>query len=103
MEIMPGNKIPLNYFVHPIVQSYYDVKSTKKAESIINKLYTIYSSELNYYFLFPDEKITGVAMDILRNLQFYNQLVEMAKTNNHPNITIMEQEFEKLYRNYLKL
>jgi len=103
MEIMPGDKIPLNYFVHPMVQSYYDIKSTEKAESIINKLYKIYSSELNYYFLFPDEKIAGVSIEILRNLQFYNQLIEMAKTNNHPNITIMEQEFEKLYRNYLML
>ena len=103
MTIMPGEKVALNYFVHPIIKSYYNINETESANKIIDLLHTTYSSELQYYLTFPENKIIGVSMEILKNLQFYNELVEIASKNNHPKALDMKQEFEEFYRSYLIL
>ena len=103
MTIMPGEKVALNYFVHPIIKSYYNINETESANKIIDLLHTTYASELQYYLTFPENKIIGVSMEILRNLQFYNELVEIASKNNHPKALDMKQEFEEFYRSYLVL
>ncbi|RPG60241.1 MAG: DUF2723 domain-containing protein [Flavobacteriales bacterium TMED191] len=103
MTIMPGEKVALNYFVHPIIKSYYNINETESANKIIDLLHTTYTSELQYYLTFPENKIIGVSMEILRNLQFYNELVEIASKNNHPKALDMKQEFEQFYRSYLVL
>lgn len=105
MILMPGEKVPLNYFIHPIIESYYqlDNPGKEKAQKLIDDLYNIYGSELEYYFSFPTEKIGGVSMEILKNLQFYNQLVEIAITNNHPNSNVIQQDFQEYYRQFLQL
>ena len=66
MEIMPNNKIPLNYFIHPIIECYYKINSNKTANELVTDLQKIYSSELQYYFSFPENKIQGVSMEILK-------------------------------------
>ncbi len=103
MKIMPGEKVALNYFVHPIVQSYYNIQDVTSANQLVESLYQIYTSELTYYFTFPERKIIGVSIEILRNLQFYNELIEIAVENNHPDAIEMKQEFEQFYRQYLML
>ena len=103
MTIMPGEKVALNYFVHPIIKSYYNINETESANKIIDLLHTTYTSELQYYLTFPENKIIGVSMEILRNLQFYNELVEIASKNNYPKALDMKQEFEEFYRSYLVL
>ena len=105
MTLMPGEKVPLNYFIHPMIESYYQLNDAgkEKAEKLINNLYNIYGTELEYYFSFPTEKIEGVSMEILKNLQFYNQLVEIATKNNHPNINTIQQDFQEYYREFLTL
>ena len=103
MEIMPGNKIPLNYFIHPIIECYYKINSNNTANELVTELYKIYSSELQYYFSFPENKIQGVSMEILKNLQFYNQMIEICSENNHPDTNRFKQNFEDFYRQYLIL
>lgn len=103
MEIMPGEKVPLNYFVHPIIESYYQIDAFTEANEIVDSLYKIYASELEYYFSFSENKISGVSLEILKNLQFYNQLLEICENNNHPKITTMQQDFQRFYQNYLML
>ena len=103
MKIMPGDKIPLNYFIHPIIECYYKINSNETANELITELYKIYSSELQYYFSFPENKIQGVSMEILKNLQFYNQMIEICSENNHPDTNRFKQNFEDFYRQYLIL
>ena len=88
-----------------MIESYYELNTTgeEKAEKLINDLYNIYGSELDYYFSFRPEKIAGVSMEILKNLQFYNQLVEISIKNNHPNSNTMQQDFQEYYRQFLTL
>ncbi len=103
MSLMPGNKVPLNYFVHPIAESYYNINDTDSANKLVSDLYNLYNSELEYFLNFPKHKIIGVQLEILKNLQFYNQLVEIASKNNHPKILEMQQNFDKHYQNFLIL
>ena len=35
MEIMPGDKIPLNYFIHPIIECYYKINSYETANELV--------------------------------------------------------------------
>ena len=103
MELMPGEKVPLNYFVHPLVESYYQIEEFETANKLVLDLYNIYSSELDYFLSFPENKIMGVQLEIIKNLQFYNQLVELANKNMHPESTKIKQDFEKAYQNFLLL
>ena len=45
----------------------------------------------------------GVQLEVLKNLQFYNQLVDIASKNNHPKTLEMQQNFEKHYQDFLML
>ena len=103
MELMPGDKVPLNYFIHPIIESYYDIETSNRGELLASKLYEIYKSELNYFFTFPASKIDGVQFEILKNLQFYNDLIQIALENKHPEKDVMQQDFQKFYQSFLTL
>ena len=103
MLTMPAKKVPLNYFIHPIIESYYAVNSNEKGSKLASDLAKKYTAELDYYFSFPKAKIPGVQMEILKNLQFFNQLVEISLENNHAESNIMQQNFEKFYRQFLIL
>ena len=103
MKTMPPNKVPLNYFIHPIIESYYQLNANEKANNLTSKLANKYTSELEYYFSFPTRKINGVQLEILKNLQFFNQLVEIAQKNKHEDNNLMQQDFEKYYRKFLVL
>jgi len=103
MNLMPGDKVPLNYFIHPIIESYYNINSFNTANTLVSELNNIYSAELEYYFSFPNNKIKGVQMELLKNLQFYNQLVEISTQNNHPDKQKIQQSFETFYRKFLML
>ena len=71
MSLMPSNKVPLNYFVHPIAESYYKVNDSENAHKLVSELYNMYNSELEYFLSFPKNKIMGVQLEILKNLQFF--------------------------------
>ena len=103
MDLMPGKKVPLNYFVHPIVESYYKIQDFEKANQLTTDIETTYNSELTYYLNFPKDKILGVQLEIIKNLQFYSQLVEIASKNKHPNAINIQQNFEKWYNEFLRL
>ena len=45
----------------------------------------------------------GVQLEILKNLQFYNQLVQISSENKHPNNIRIQQDFEKFYQQFLIL
>tara|TARA_B100001250_G_scaffold400494_2_gene411113 strand:- start:2961 stop:5963 length:3003 start_codon:yes stop_codon:yes gene_type:complete len=103
MELMPGDQVPLNYFTHPIIESYYQVNSTESANLLVSDLYNIYKSELRYFLSFPTNKINGVHLEILKNLQFYNSLIKIASENNHPDKDMMQQDFQKFYQLFSSL
>ena len=52
---------------------------------------------------FPNNKIKGVQMELVKNLHFYNQLVEISTQNNHPDKQKIQQSFETFYRKFLML
>ena len=79
------------------------MNSNEKGSKLASDLAKKYTAELDYYFSFPKAKIPGVQMEILKNLQFFNQLVEISLENNHAESNIMQQNFEKFYRQFLIL
>ena len=103
MELMPKEKVPLNYFIHPIVESYYEIQNLEKANTLVSELHEIYVSELDYFFGFPKTKIEGVQLEILKNLQFYNNLIEISSKYKHPNNDQIMRDFEIFYQEFLAL
>ena len=173
MELMPKEKVPLNYFMHPMVDSYYQIASNintdlekqailenltielykkhinqeidtisdesdvlqnaplnellqdnaklemlyhiinpktksseQKANNLTLDLYNMYSAELEYYFSFSNPKKKGkinqchVENEIFKNLQFYNQLKDIAQRNNHPQHKVILADFEKFLQQW---
>ncbi len=103
MELMPKEKVPFNYFVHPMIDSYYKINEMQIAHQLVEDLYNIYSSELKYFFSFPRKKISGVQLEILKNLQFYNELLKISIEYNHPKNEILQADFEYFYQKFLSI
>ena len=50
MDLMPKEKVPLNYFIHPIVKSYYDIQEDVIANKLASELYEIYTEILLVFY-----------------------------------------------------
>ena len=108
MTIMPENQVPLNYFVHPIIESYYQINEIQTANKLVSKLSNLYYSELDYYLNFNTNKMNGVVGEIYKNLQFFNQLIEMTKSYQdysgvNATVNKMEGDFNSCYQKFLQI
>lgn len=71
IEIMPHEAIPYNYFNLPIVDAYYRMGKTEKAQAIVAILIDSYFDELDYYYSI-DPKILNAMQ---REYQLANQVI----------------------------
>ena len=86
-----------------MIDSYYKINELQTAHQLVEDLYNIYSSELEYFFSFPRKKISGVQLEILKNLQFYNELLKISIEHNHPKNEVLQEDFEYFYQKFLSI
>lgn len=60
VEVMPESSIPYDYFILPVVESYYSAGEFDKANAIAQKLLTMYSQECEYFLGLDQNYYNGV-------------------------------------------
>jgi hypothetical protein len=102
MEMMPGNAIPMNFFVLPIAEGYYKIGETKKGDEITEKLFTLMNDDLAYLFSFPDEDLKEMDLDLQQDLMTMQRLSAVTKENNRSTLAQKsEASMEKYYQMYM--
>ncbi len=81
LEVMPERNVPYNFFMLPIVESYYHAGANEKANALNKRLYDIYDDDLDYYMSLPKEHQKSVQNELNRAIAVLNRLVQLAQIN----------------------
>lgn len=90
---MPDNQVPFNYFMLPIVELYYKVGASEKAEDIARIMLNRYEDELNYYLSLKSEHYKKLGNTAQQNISIIYQINNILNRYN-PNGELNKQATE---------
>ena len=82
MEVMPGETVPYNYFIVPIIKSYYLAGEAAKATAIAREKSELLKKELNYYIKLDKSLQKMVEFETHRALSIYQELLKAVTGND---------------------
>ncbi len=101
LEILPDSKIPFDYRLFPIVESYYRIDATDKAKMLLNQIIDNYAANLKYFNSFPLSKKKSLEMDIQQALAVMQNSFLIAEKYEDAEIANRAKEiFENYYQLY---
>ncbi|MCB8999829.1 MAG: DUF2723 domain-containing protein [Bacteroidales bacterium] len=90
MELTPNERVPFNTSVIPLIQNYYSLKDTVKANEMIETYLTTLEQELAYYKdqqLFSPEKFQLTSGDYQMDLSAMYNLFSLANANDQKDLS----------------
>lgn len=78
MEMIPGEKVPFNFYGLDLIEAYYKVGAVEKAVESSRLMMTQSVDLLNFSKDLPDSKATGLKNEIQMNLAYIQDLTRMA-------------------------
>jgi hypothetical protein len=82
MELMPHESVPYNYFIVPIVTSYYLAGEKAKATALAKEKAGLLKKELNYYVALDSNKRDYVEFEMQRALRVFHELIKAVSGND---------------------
>ncbi|MBK6962539.1 MAG: DUF2723 domain-containing protein [Bacteroidales bacterium] len=104
VEIAPDQSVRFDYFMLPVAEVYLKAGSAAKGNMLLERLYQLYSQNLNYYFRFPGDRIAQFDYEMQQSLAILNRISQVAGQNS--NTTLAEKartELEKQYEMYVQV
>ena len=98
MNYMPKETIPYNYFIVPIIESYYLAGEPLKASGIARDKAELLKKELNYYLSLKRELRKYVEFEQSRALTIYRSLLRAVTGND----LLLEQEMTNDLNSYIR-
>ncbi len=96
LEIMPHHRIPFNYWAIFLAEAYYRINESDKANTIVEKLASRYTQELDYYFSLKREFSSALDTEKQMALHIIQELVRLTRTYGQPEINKpLEEKFKK--------
>ncbi len=83
MELSPQNRVPYNTSVIPLIQTYYSLDDTVKANEILSDFVSVIEQELTYYTdlqIFNPEKFQLISNEFQMNMSALYNLFSMANS-----------------------
>lgn len=85
MTKMPLDKFGYYSVVEPFAKGYYDIGEKAKAQDLLEKLMTKYKENLNYYGNLSSSEQTGIAVNIITDIERYRSLLQVMKESGDLN------------------
>lgn len=102
MEVMPKEAVPYNFFMLPLVDMYYKLDKTDKANAIVKELADIYNKELTYYFSLDHQRAQTIDDEKQRDLYVMQRLVYITKQNKQDKLNKeIDAQFQGFYKMYM--
>lgn len=84
MEIMPSYNFKYDLFMLDILETYYKLDATDKANSIVEEFAETTIEELNYYFSLPAKYMESLDYEIRLSIHYLQRLNEFSKQDGDP-------------------
>ncbi len=104
LEFAPDKAVRFDYFMLPVAEVYLRAGSAEKGNALLERLYQLYSEDLNYYFRFPGNRIAQFDFEMQQSLAIINRISQLAEQNNNPDLAEKARtELEKQYEKYVQV
>ena len=100
MDKLPVDKFGYYSLLEPFTNGYYQVGEKAKAQQLIDKLIGKYKESLNYYSKMSPEDQSGIAIDIVTDIERYRALLQVIKKNND---TAFFQKHRATFNTYIDI
>ena len=83
-EVLPETAVSYDFFTVPLIDGYYKVGETAKANALAEKLTKNVTTELAYFFSFPDDELKSMDLNMQEavfTIQRLNAAAKDAKQN----------------------
>ena len=90
IELTPNDRVPYNMSILPVIQTYYNIKETAKANEILSAYLNELDQELNYYKdmqIFDPYKFNLISSDYQMNMSAMYNLFSMSNTFQQKELT----------------
>ena len=102
-EVLPETAVSYDFFTVPLIESYYKIGETAKANAIAAKLTRNVTDELAYYFSFPDEDLKRMDLTLQEGIFTIQRLSVIVKEAKQDKLaTEAETTFKKYYDLYVQ-
>jgi hypothetical protein len=98
MDLMPHERVPFNYFMLQITESYYKINSIEKANEITNQLAEVAQDELDYYLNLPTKYGNVFDYEKRLNLHILQELQRMTRMYNQEELS---NELDEIFQNLM--
>jgi hypothetical protein len=100
MTKMPLDKFGYYSLVEPFAKGYYEVGEKAKAHDLLEKLIGKYTDNLNYYSKLSPSEQSGIAMEIITDLERYRGLLQVMKDSGD---TAYYNKSKKTFNTYIEI
>jgi hypothetical protein len=100
MTKMPLDKFGYYSVLEPFAKGYYEVGEKGKAHDLLEKLIGKYTDNLNYYSKLSPSEQSGIAMEIITDLERYRGLLQVMKDSGD---TTYYNKSKKTFNTYIEI
>jgi tetratricopeptide (TPR) repeat protein len=97
LQEIPDESVSYNYFILPMVEGYYKIGETEKADKLAFRMIDIFDEQLEYYFLFKGDRAKMYDYDKQHNLSMLQRLMQVASQNKAEEVSEKVTEVFDLY------
>ncbi len=102
VELTPNDKLPYDYFMVPITETYYKLNKTEKANALVNQLTDIYKEKLAYYLSLKGSYAGAVAYETKVGMSVIQELVKLTEVYKQDKLyENLTAEFDILLQKYM--
>jgi hypothetical protein len=103
MEMLPDETGKYDLFAVSMIEGYYKIGETKKANEIAEKLYKYTTEELAYYFSFPDKDLKEMDMELQQSIYTLQRLAVITKDAKQEKLAgETDTNLQKYYNLYIE-
>jgi len=103
MEMLPDETGKYDVFVVPMIEGYYKIGETEKANRIAEKLYSYTTVNLGYYFSFPDKDLKDMDLELQQSIYTLQRLAVITKNANQVKLAKdSDADLQKYYNLYIE-
>ena len=100
MEKLPVDAYGYYIFLEPFIEGYYQIGAYQKARDLYKKVAEKYQEHLYYYSMMDNSQHYRFGSEILSNIQYYNQLVNIITKYEKTDIAEKEMNILKRHMSY---
>ena len=102
VKLTPNDKLPFDYFMVPIAETYYKLNKTEKANALVKELADIYIDNASYYLSLEGSYASAVGYETKVAMSVMQELVQLTDTYKQDKLfETLTADFDVLLQKYM--